>query len=267
VSEDAGAPAARYTLALSKGGALLAETRILLNAWQPGESSVDLGARVLRDDLLGRATARRALDIVRAFTLRFLQPSDVPARHLRRLLSPTAPRQMFSDLVLFYIARQDDLLRDFVIHGYWPAARDGALTIRNEDVHCLIAEAHRDGRIRSPWSPELRRDLAGRLLVVLTTFGLMEEDRRGRRHLLPYTPADGTILYLAYLLHDQGVSDGSLAEHPDWVLFGLEPPDVWNRLEALVSAGWLIVQRAGQVVRVNWTHKSVEEMLDVLAGR
>ena len=72
-----------YTQALSKGGALLPETRTLLCAWRPGEPGAEFANRVLREDLLGHATARRVLDIVRVFTLRFLTPTDAPARHLR----------------------------------------------------------------------------------------------------------------------------------------------------------------------------------------
>lgn len=260
-------PTAHYTQALAKGGALLPETRSLLRAWRPDESRGEFTERVLRDDVLGRVTAHRVRDLVRVFTLRFLQPDDTAARHLQRCVEPDAPRQVFSDLVFFYTAQQDDLLRDFTVQRYWPTVRAGALGIRNEDVQRLIAEAHRDGRIRAPWSPEIRRDMAGRVLITLTAFGLLSEDRPSRRAVLPYTPADGSILYLAYLLHGRGVTDAALGEHGDWALFGLEPRDVWNRLEGLVSAGWLIVQRSGQVARISWTYGTVEEMLDVLAGR
>ena len=72
-----------YTQALSKGGALLPESRTLLCAWRPGEPGAEFAKRVLREDILGRATARRVLDIVRVFTLCFLTPTDAPARHLR----------------------------------------------------------------------------------------------------------------------------------------------------------------------------------------
>jgi hypothetical protein len=48
-----------------------------------GLSSVNgyAAKRVVREDLLGHATARRVRDIVRVFTLRFLTPTDAPARH------------------------------------------------------------------------------------------------------------------------------------------------------------------------------------------
>ena len=255
-----------YTQALAKGGALLTETRILLQAWQPGEPEVSLAERVLATDLLGKATARRVLDIVRVFNLRFLAPSDAPARHLQRLVAGAPTRQTFSDLVLFYAARRDALLWDFTAQRYWPAVRDGRLTIANADVRQLILEAEQDGRIPSPWSAEIKRDMAGRVLIALTDFGLLRELKPARREVLPYRVADGTVVYLAYLLHDEGVTDASLAEHPSWTLFGLEPPDVWNRLDALAGDGWFVVQRAGDVARITWTHRSVEEAVDALAG-
>ena len=51
-----------------------------------------------------------------------------------------------------------------------------------------------------------------------------------------------------------------------WSLYGLEPRDVWNRLEALAGEGWFVVQRAGQVVRITWTYHTVEEAVDALVG-
>ena len=266
MSDASPAPLSRYTQMLAKGGPLLPETRMLLHAWRSGESGLEFAERVLRDDILSRSTARRVRDIVRVFTLRFLQPDDAPARHLKRLIVPTAPRQVFNDLVLYYTARQDDLMRDFTIGRYWPAVREGAPVARNEDVQRLITEAYADGRIQSSWSEEIRRDMAGRVLIALTAFGLLEKDRPGQRRVLPYAPADGTVLYLAYLLHGQGVTDAALAGHPDWALFGLAPREVWHRLEALVAARWLIVQRSGEVVRISWSYGSVEEVLDVLVG-
>src|SRR5258706_5550049 len=213
----------QYTQALAKGGALLAETRILLLAWRPSGEITAFGERVLREDLLGRATARRVLDIVRVFTLRFLTPTNAPARRLCTLVAGNTPRQLYSDLVYYYTALRDDLLRDFVVHGYWPAVLRGRLTLSNQDVRSLILDAELDGRIRAPWSAEIKRDMAGRVMMALTDFGLLAELKPAKREILPYRPADGTLVYLAYLLHGEGVTDASLAEQPACTLFGLEP--------------------------------------------
>lgn len=255
-----------YTQALAKGGALLAETRALLLAWQPGEAITAFGERVLREDVLGRATAHRVKDIVRVFARRFLTPTDAPARCLRRLALGQTPRQVFSDLVFYYTARSDDLLRDVTVDRYWPAVREGRLLITNQDVRQLIAEAEQDGRIRSRWSAENKRDMAGRVLITLTEFGLLREHKPARREVIPYRAADGVVIYLAYLLHHCGVTDASLADQAAWAPFGLEARDVWNRLEALAGDDWFVVQRAGQVVRITWCYQNLAEAVDALAG-
>jgi Putative inner membrane protein (DUF1819) len=254
-----------YTQALSRGGALLDETRLLLRAWQPGESFAALTERVRREDTLGRATARRVSDIVRVFTTRFLTPSDAPARHLRDLVVKNAPRQIFGDLVFYYTALQDDLLRDFTVLHYWPAVREGRITFTPQDVRHLILEAEQDGRIRSPWPSAIKRDMAARVLNTLTDFGLFHLIKISVCEVAPYRPADGTIVYMSYLLHTNGITDSSLAEHSAWALFGLQAEDVWNRLEVLAGDGWFIIQRAGQVVRITWKYQSMEDAVHAIA--
>jgi Putative inner membrane protein (DUF1819) len=70
-------PHARYTIAICKGSALLSETKALLRAWRPSESITLFTSRVLRDEVLGRATAHRVKDIVhRVFARRLLIPNS-----------------------------------------------------------------------------------------------------------------------------------------------------------------------------------------------
>ena len=255
-----------YTEALSRGGALLAETRVLALTWRPDESVEDLIERARTQDLLGKSTARTVKDYVRVFARRFLIPSDQPARHLQRLAGALVPLQVFDDLAIYYLTQKDALLHDAAVLLYWPMAREGRTAVALDDVRQFLADAERDGRIAKPWSAAVKRDMPARVLNALAEFGLLGPLRNGRREILSYHPADGTLVYLAYLLHADGITDGSLADQPAWSLFGLEPSDVWNRLELLATAGWFIVQRAGQVVRVTWRYAHVEEAIDALVG-
>jgi bacteriophage exclusion system BrxA-like protein len=65
----------RYTIAICKGSALVEETKTLLRAWLLNESIGDFQSRVLREDLLGRATAYRVKDIVRRVFARHDRPN------------------------------------------------------------------------------------------------------------------------------------------------------------------------------------------------
>jgi hypothetical protein len=258
-------PRTVYTQALGKGRALIPEMRLLLQVWQPGESESSLADRVLRHDVLVKSTARRVLDVVRVFSRRLLQPTDDAARHLKPLVEPTAPRQVFSDILFYYGARHDALLWVTILR-YWPAVREGRLTMPSREVAELIWEAEQDGRIARPWSAEIKRDMAGRVLGTLSDFGLLEEFKPATRRIAAYRAADGTVLYLATLLHVQGCPDGLLADTSAWQLFGLEREDVWQRLEALAGDGWLIVQRAGEVAHITWRYSDPEEVIGALIG-
>lgn len=254
-----------YTEALAHGGALLEQMRFLLLCWRPGEATPDLIRRVRENDALGHATARTTADYVRVFTRRFVTPSGIPACYLQRLVRGNASRQIFTDLAFYYTAKSDHLLRDFTVLRYWPLVREGRLTISNDETRRFIWEAEQDGRIRAPWSEAVKKDMPARLLNALADFGLLGTRKTGRREVVPYRPADGTIIYLTHLLHDKGVTDASLAEQPAWALLGLESRDVWNRLENLAGEGWFLIQRAGEVVRITWQYKQLEEVVDALA--
>src|SRR5207249_7119769 len=119
-----------YTIALSKGSALIEETKALLRTWDPKESLADFRQRVVREDLLGKMTAQRADDVVRrVFARRLLLPDDRPARALKRLVGSARLGQIVIDLCLLYAARQDALLHDAIVKVYWPAVNAGQLVL------------------------------------------------------------------------------------------------------------------------------------------
>ena len=72
------------------------------------------------------------------------------------------------------------------------------------------------------------------------------------------------VAYLAYELHFSGVSDNALLTHEDWQLFGLAREDVLEEIRRLSLKGLLIVQAAGDVIRVSWKQQDMEALCDVL---
>ncbi len=258
--------APRYTIAVCKGSALLEETKTLLRAWQPGESISEFRDRVLREDLLGRMTAYRASDIVRrVFARRYLRPSTQPALLLKRLLEQGRPGQLFSDLCLLYAARNDDLIRDVVTDLYWPALSEGRLTLSPAYVVEFLRQAERDGRLTEPWSEQVKVKVARGVLKAMTDFGLLQEVGRGRRELVHFHPTERAIVYLVYDIHLTGSTDGAVADHQDWHLFGFRRSDVASALDRLSGEGWWLAQVAGSVTRITWKYPSMEEVVDAIA--
>lgn len=255
----------RYTIAICKGSALVEETKTLLRAWRPEESIADFQSRVQREDLLGRATAYRVKDIVRrVFARRLLAPDNRPALYLKSLLMAGKAR-IVSDLLLLFSARQDDALRDVVIDVYWPAVREGQLSITPSQVVAFLRHAEANGYMAEPWSEQVRLKVARGLLGALVGFGMMREVARGRRETLGFHPTDGAVIYLAYDLHFQGLTDAAVVTDRDWQIFGFNESDVRNALDRTMPSGWGVIQAAGSVVRINWNYNAMEDVIDALA--
>ena len=70
--------------------------------------------------------------------------------------------------------------------------------------------------------------------------------------------------YLAYELHFRGIGDNAILNHDDWKLFGLERDDVLEEMKRLSLKGLVIIQSAGDVVRISWKQRDMEELCDVL---
>ena len=71
--------------------------------------------------------------------------------------------------------------------------------------------------------------------------------------------SDECAAYLAYELHEAGLTDSAMCEAADWGVFGLDRGRVLVRLDNLGESKGMLVQRAGSVVRITWKYQSVEE--------
>jgi len=256
----------KYTTAISKGAGMVEETRRLLRHWRADEPVDDFAARVQEGGLLGSATAYRTRDIVkRVFAHRLLTPTDRPARLLQRVLAAELPARTFTELLFVFTARQDPLVYDFTTREFWAAVRRGRPVMDTSPVLSFLSEARFDGRLDNPWSESVSVRIARCVLGLLRDVGFLRETVRGRREIVDYRVSDEGAGLLARELHESGESDAAVCAHPDWGLFGLSESQAIDRLDALGEHRGLMVQRAGSVVHLTWTVRSMEELIDVLA--
>lgn len=256
-----------YAVRIAKGAGLIAETRDLLREWQPGESAAALAERVLKNDLLGKSTARRVKDIVqRVFAPRYLDPEGCPALHLKKLVEMHTAGDWFRDLCLLYTARANRLVRDSVTVLLRNAREEGRIALSVDAVIAFLRESDENGMMAHSWSPEVRKRVARVLLKVLTEFGFLTRRVRGARDIRHFRPHPLAIAYLALDLHFRGATDATVTSHSDWQLWVLDEPAVRDQLDELSRVGLWIFQAAGSVVRITWNVSSMEEAVNVLAG-
>ena len=121
-----------------------------------------------------------------------------------------------------------------------------------------------DGKTIKRWSETTVRRVSAYLTGCCADYGMLERGLRSSRRILPFRVSPLVAAYLAYELHLSGVGDNALLAHDDWQLFGLAREDVLEEIKRLSLKGLLIVQAAGDVIRISWKQQDMEALCDVL---
>jgi len=256
----------QYTAKLQAGLGLVAETKILLQIWEPGMTVSILYKEALASGQFPNVTARRLRNIVvECFAPRYLSCDAATARHLKILL-PVLTSEELHQFLLLFTCRANIILADFIREVYWPHYVASDRELDNEVARAFVQRAVDDGKTVKRWADYTIKRIAGNLTGCCADYGLLEDGVRRKRRFLPLHLADKLIVYLAYDLHCQGLGDNSLLHHPDWELFGLEREDVLAELKRLSLNGGFLLQFGGGVVRVSWKYSDMETVCHVLTA-
>ena len=257
-----------YTVALAKGQGMTSETILLLKAWQEGMSAVELKRHVIANGLLPKATNYRTSDLVsRVFAPRYLSNGATAAKNLKYLLALSTPADRLLQLFLIYSVRANLILRDFITNVYWPHYNAGSRVLQRQDALDFMKSARAGGKMPKNWSDAMKTRMTRYLLSALTDFKLTRDLPQGRREIVPYNIHPITALYLAHEAHFSGLGDHAVLDHADWKLFGLDRQGVLEELRKVAAEGHFIVQFSGELLRISWKNKTMEECLDGIAQR
>lgn len=249
---------------MQAGLGLVDETKTLLDLWSPGMSANSLHQVALESGRFPTVTARRLRNIVvECFAPRYLVAGGAPAAHLKRL-SATISTADLTQLMLVLTSRANPILGNFVRRVYWARYAGGYTEITNEDARAFVERAIDDGKTGKRWSETTVRRVSAYLTGCCADYGMLERGSRSTRRILPFRISPIVAAYLAYELHFSGVGDNALLNHEDWQLFGLTREDVLEEIKRLSLKGLLIVQAAGEVIRISWKHPDLEALCDVL---
>lgn len=254
-----------YTTRLQAGLGLVPETRVLLDLWEVGTSASQLQQIALESGRFPMMTARRLRNLItECFAPRYLVDGGAPAASLKRL-SASIPAADLAQLMLLYTCRANPILGDFVREVYWTRYAGGYTHIASGDARAFVERGIDDGKTIKRWSESTVRRVSGYLTGCCADYGLLERGLRTRRRILPFRIASPVAAYLAHELHFAGVGDNGLLAHEDWQLFGLAREDVLEEIKRLSLKGRLIVQSAGDLIRISWRQPNMEALCHVLA--
>ncbi len=255
----------KYTAVLAKGLGILEETLVLLQVWEPGMSVRQLAEVAINDGILGKATAKRAKDLVsEVFAPRYLVANGRPAEQLKNLLNEGVNPVKLGQILLIHTARANAILHDFISEVYWAKYSEGGTHLTKEDALSFLEKAYHLGRLSMRWSEQMTSHIASDLVGCLTDFQLVENRKKSTRQILAFTINPLTSLYLAHDLHFSGISDNAISEHSDWRLFGLRKIEVVRELQR-ASKDHFILQFSGELLKISWKYQSMEEAIRGIA--
>lgn len=253
-----------YSTRLSRAGALLPDTKLMLASWDLAASVEDNVRRMREENVFAKAARKRVTELLTIFRTRYLYDPQVLAA-LVTLVQVGVPDAVLHPILYYFTARDEPLLRDAVRDLLAPLRARGQFTITTPNVIRWLREQEAAGRTERAWGDAAASRLAQALLSTLRDFGILE-GKASKRIAPAYLPVPA-FAFIAFVLH-RGVRSGEkLLRDPAWELFFLSPHDVEHYFVEAQQERLLTYEAAGRVIRVTFPTESLEEYAHALAGR
>jgi hypothetical protein len=243
----------QFTTRIIKGGALLAETRRLIEVWDEEQAQGQNLDRIRALNLLGLPSRKRTEDTLQILRQRFIDPEPSPLPVLRTVSGNSAG---FRSACYFEATRNDDLLSfaaERVLFDWWELGRS---TINTEQlVRALLdASPHPDLKV---WGEATLRRVVHGLLSAFRDFGILEG--KANKHLAPPHLTLLGFTYVAGRLRQLGVVD--IPSSSAWRRWLLDDRRVRALFLEADRIGLLRYSEAGSVTRIDWLHDDMEGMV------
>lgn len=255
--------ASGFTTRLQKGGALLQDMRQMVCQWTDdfdGEEAYRATNRILH-----KSTKVRSADtFMRAFKPRFIAGNPRDAWKLARIIEDKHPPiEVVRPFYYWITARAEPLLHRFVTTELIEGAKSHDPEVRiSETASWISSTVGEDGKT---WTLTVRLKVARGMLAALRDFGILEGAVR-KRIAPQHLPLEAFCL-VAFCLHQLGSDHKSLVRHRDWKLFLLSQTAVERLFLEAHQNGWLDYQCVGEIYRIEFKSRSLNDYAHDLLGR
>jgi hypothetical protein len=248
-----------YTTNIQKGGALLDDARLMVEAWDPDSSMEENLHAIAEGGGLVKTTRTRAADVVlRILKPRLVDPGPFVIEALRKVRSePTA----FAEIVYFEAMRDDALLRDFATGPLYTLYSSGRSYVTIEDALGWMASLS-EPRVRA-WSETVRVKVGRGLLAALRDFGVLEGAVKKR--FGPPRMSNSGFAYVAWRLTGEAGADRVVFTTDLWRAWLLDARRIEELALELDRSGVWSYAAAGSSTRIDWRSRDVCEVLDAAA--
>jgi hypothetical protein len=216
----------------------------------------EMTQKAIESNLLVKASDKRIKDIVEiAFYKRYVNDDPLMPVNMQEMINKSLSLDVLIQLFLIYTSRANLILSDFIIKVYWPEVQKGIKDLDFNYSRKFIEETIRHTDLISSWSETTKKRVASYLISTLVDYRFLDKERKVK----PVFLHDLTANYLAHELHFKGLSDNAVVESNEWKLFGYSRLDTTKHLERLSFQGYFILQNSGEIIKINWSYKNMQE--------
>ncbi len=246
----------KYNAELNRGTGLVQETLILLGAYKLGMSKQEMTKKAIEEDILVKVLNKRIKDIVEVvFYKRYVNNDPNVPIYLNYIVQHFSSLDVITQLFLIYTFRANTILKDFITQVYWPEVRKGIRTIDSKLAKKFITDSIKQPGLIAGWSDSTQKRVASYLIATLVDFRFLDKDRNVKSVFLH----DSAANYIAHELHFKGFSDSAIVDADEWRIFGYTRQNTLNHLERISFQGHFILQNSGEILRINWKYKNMQE--------
>jgi len=249
-----------YTVNIQKGGAMLDDTRQVIEVWDDAVEPASNMRRIAEANLLGKTSRSRSDDVLRRIIgPRYVTPGPEVIPALRSLRNDS---RAFREACFYETARDEQLLAAFAEGPIFDWHSNGRIGVTVGEAKAWLDSLTRAGQLPE-WTDTVRTKVARGLLAALRDFGVLNGAAR-KEFNSPGMTAKG-FAYVAYREHQQGVSARALVESTIWRRWLLDAHWVNDLLTQVDRLGLLHYARAGSAVRIDWRAVNLGEVVLVAA--
>ena len=207
-----------YSSKIIKAGALIGDTKILLSHWDISASVSDNIARVLLENLFGKASRSRVSNILAIFRQRYLTDESL-VNSLVTLTNAKFSASALDRIFYYHTALADRLLYDSVVEIIYPMYENGMVDINIVSFKPFLSKLVLEGKTSGHWSEATIVRITQGLLSALRDFGVLQGE--AKKKIAPVFLPVEAFSYIVFYMKQHQPSGAKLLELPDWKLFFL----------------------------------------------
>lgn len=252
----------RFSANIHNTGALIRESRILIDEYLRVGSIENLRHRALEDNILGKKSRATVKKVLFALNYRYLslKSKEFIKTPFLKLMGSFLDDYIKNLIMYYHFSISDRLVYVITSSLLFEKYSEGHIGISKTEIDVFLRELEKTHTEILNWSAQTKQKLIRHYLAALKDFGILSGHHKKEFNRV-FVPPE-VFFYVFYHLKDQIRSKEEILDSDDWRLFLLDNSDVNLLLNEGNKLGYVKYETKGSIQRLEFPFSSLEEFVD-----